>query len=285
METITVATAVDENYIFPMAIMMRSVAQSLTAEATVNFRIMTVGLSHKSRSELDRNLDGLSMEYEEVVIDASVLHSLKVDRHVTLETYFRLLLPQYLQDMEKVLYLDTDLIVRHSVHEIFREELLGAHLLAVPHASRRSGFFGSERGVPSYASLGIPGMTRTFNAGVMLLNLEAWRATDTTRHILQYLRDYREQVLWWDQDGLNAVLYDKWRPLAAKWNVMASHFVDFTGWQDSLLDAATFEAIRRDPGIVHYSNSPKPWNAEYRGPFLEYWRAASAAIGQHTQFG
>ena len=283
METFTVATAVNEHYVFPMAVMMRSVVQALSVEATVTFRILTVGLSHKSRSALDRSLAGLSAEYEEIVIDPSVLHDLKVDRHVTLETYFRLLLPQYLHDVERVLYLDTDLIACHSVHEIFGEEMLGAHLLAVPHASKRSGFFCSERGVPSYSSLGIPGMTRTFNAGVMLIDLEAWRISDTTRCILQYLRYYREQVLWWDQDGLNAVLYDKWRPLAAKWNVMASHFAEFESWQDSLLDSTTFEFIKQNPGIVHYSNSPKPWSTDYHGPFLEYWYAASEAISQHFE--
>jgi lipopolysaccharide biosynthesis glycosyltransferase len=186
-----------------------------------------------------------------------------------------------LRDVERVLYLDVDLVVRHSVLEIYQEHFEGAHLLAVPHASKRSGFFNSERGVPSYVALGIPGNRRTFNAGVMLLNLEVWRQTNTTALICQYLREYDETVLWWDQDGLNAVLHDKWRPLHPKWNVMTSHFAAFETSEDSLLDATTFNAIRQDPAIIHYSFVPKPWSGHYRGPFQEQWEEAYAEVAPY----
>ena len=277
-ERITVVTAVNDDYVLPLALMMRSVSQSLSAEAHVDLRILTLGLSKESRTRLERSIAGLRIDIHEVRVDPSCLNGLKVSGHVSQETYFRLLTPNYLQDVDRVLYLDADLLVRHSVVEIFRQQFEGAHLLAVPHASKRSGFFESERGVPSYSVLGIPGNSRTFNAGVMLLNLEEWRHSNTTESILKYLREYREQVLWWDQDGLNAVLHDRWRPLHPKWNVMTSHFADFGSWEDSLLDATTFESIKSDPAIIHYSFVPKPWSAYYAGPFQKQWEDAFADI-------
>jgi lipopolysaccharide biosynthesis glycosyltransferase len=280
-EQVTVVTAVNDNYVLPLAVMMRSVAQSLSGEASVTFKTLTLGLSRASRLRIEKSLAGLKMEFQEIRIDASPLEGLKVTGHVSLETYFRLLAPQYLQDLDKVLYLDVDLVVRHSIVEICREQLDGAHLLAVPHASKSSGFFSSERGVPSYVELGISGSSRTFNAGVMLLNLEAWRQTNTTKSVLEYLRNYSKTVLWWDQDGLNAVLHNKWRPLQAKWNVMTSHFADFETWEDSLLDATTFEAVRRDPAIIHYNDVSKPWNEHYRGPFQEQWEEAFADVAPY----
>jgi len=236
--------------------------------------MLTLGLCNESRRRCATLADALNLELQEIIVEPSPLEGLKVDGHVSLDTYLRLLAPHYLQDLETVLYLDVDLVVRHSILDIYAEPLNGAHLLAVPHASRHSGFFSSERGVSSYAALGIPGMTRTFNAGVMLLNLEKWRQTNTTERILRYLREYRETVLWWDQDGLNAILHDKWRPLHAKWNVMTSHCAEFKSWEDSLLDADTFDSIKRDPGIIHYSSTSKPWTGDYTGPFKQEWEEA-----------
>jgi hypothetical protein len=48
-----------------------------------------------------------------------------------------------------------------------------------------------------------------------------------------------------------------------------------------MLDAETFETLRRDPGIVHYSSAAKPWMPGYGGPFLDHWRAAALPIAQH----
>jgi lipopolysaccharide biosynthesis glycosyltransferase len=280
IEQLNIVTAANDDYILPLAVMMHSVSQSLS-DAHANFNILTAGLSSESLCRLEQTLGGLEVNFTEIRVDPSRLEGLKVTGHISVETYFRLLAPEYLPDLDRVLYLDVDIVVRHSVLELYREQFDGMHLLAVPHASKRSGFFSSERGVPSYAALGIPGDRRTFNAGVMLLNLVAWRRTNTTESIVQYLRAFRETVLWWDQDGLNAVLYDKWLPLNAKWNVMTSHFADFRTAADSLLDEATFEAIRQDPAIIHYSSVPKPWSGSYRGPFQKQWEEAVVHVSPH----
>ena len=273
-ERITVMTAVNQSYVLPLAVMLRSLAHSLPQSWHLEIRMLTTGLCREARHRLDYCLDGLNLKVSEVRIDTSILDGLKVDRHVSLETYFRLLAPSLFPDIGKILYLDADLIIRHPILDCFQEPLQGAHLLAVPHASRRSAFFASERGVPSYGLLGINPDARTFNAGVMILDLERWRETDTTHKILKYLREYKDHVLWWDQDGLNAVLHSNWLPLHAKWNVMASHFDDSLGFEDSVLDRSTFDAVRGDPGIVHFSSEAKPWRPNYTGPFADFWLQA-----------
>jgi lipopolysaccharide biosynthesis glycosyltransferase len=217
-------------------------------------------------------------------VDPAPLQGVKVNGHISIETYFRILTPSYVNDVDTVLYLDADLLVCHSLLDLWREPLDGSHLLAVPHASKRSAwsaFFSSPGGVPSYSVLGIPGSTQTFNAGVMILDVERWRQTDVTTSVIAYLQKYCAQVLWWDQDGLNAVLHSQWRPLPPKWNVMTSTFASVGGWKDSILDAETFDSVRRDPAIIHYCSSSKPWMPAYSGPFLEPWQQAFAAIAPH----
>ncbi len=270
-ERVTIVTAANDAYALPLTVMLRSLEASIPDGSLVDVQILTLGLSSVTRNRIEQSLTGGKILLREIRVDASILDGVKVNGHVTLETYFRLLAPAYLDDVEKAIYLDADLVIRHSILDLWAEPLHGAHLLAVPHISRQSAYFSGERGVPSYAMLGIPGDTRTFNAGVMVLNLEAWRRSNTTALVLQYLRKYHSLVLWWDQDGLNAMLHANWHPLAAKWNVMTSHFIAFSGWQDSLLDEAVFDSVCRDPGIIHFSSVPKPWESGYSTPFGRHW--------------
>lgn len=279
--SITILTAVDDRYVVPLAVMLRSLCSSLAVGSLVDVRLMTTGLNKASRRGLESALAGLPMTLQIVTVDRILLEGLKIDGHISSDTYLRLYAPDYLPDVDKILYLDSDLLVRHSLHEIYHTDFAGAHVLAVPHISRRSAFFGAERGVPSYSQLGIAASTRTFNAGVMLMALERWRETKTTSAIVEYLRRYREKVLWWDQDGLNAVLHAKWKSLPAKWNVMTSHFAEFRSWDDSLLDRDTFEAVYGNPGIIHFSTGRKPWHGNYQGPYKELWKMAFEEISHH----
>lgn len=269
--SISVVTAVNDRYLGPATVMLYSLMSSLAPGYRVEAWIMTTRLAAESRHAITHALRMFPIEIEFLEVADLRLTGLKIDGHVSVETYLRLLAAERLGFLDKVLYLDADLLVRQSTHPLFEVDATKAHLLAVPHVSPASAFFGGSRGVPSFSLLGIPPETRTFNAGVMVMNLKRWRETSTTDRIFKYLRTHGDRVLWWDQDGLNAVLYQSWAPLPTRWNYMTSHWQDFTSWQDSLLDEATFASTRADPAIIHYSAGAKPWTLDYAGPFGDDW--------------
>lgn len=280
---IEIITSANNEYITPLKVMLHSLGNSLHPDQHATVRVLTFGIDANNEERLVSGLSHLPLSVQIVKIDSVFLEGLKISGHVSGETYLRLLSPRVFPHLSKALYLDADILIRHSIHELYANSIDGAHLLAVPHVSRLSAFFGAERGVPSFHLLGIPPTTRTFNAGVMLLNLRLWRETGTTERVLRYLRDYKEHVLWWDQDGLNAVLHNSWRALPPKWNVMTSHFANFRSWEDSMLDEATFRAVLEDPAIVHFSYVPKPWQPEYDGPFGVLWRETCKEITQNMR--
>ena len=280
---ITVVSATNNEYLVPLIVMIQSLLESLPKQIIVDFRIMTTGLNSKAKKLLAEVFSERNIKLQEIIVNSTLLIGFKLDGHISIETYFRILIPFYITDVDRVLYLDADTIVCQSVLEFYHSTFEGAHILAVPHISKASAFFASDRGVPSYTDLGIPGDTRVFNAGVMLLNLNLWNKTNIGAKIIRYLQDFRSQVLWWDQDGLNAILHDKWRALDAKWNVMTSHLASFESWEDSLLEEETFESILRNPGIIHYSFIPKPWHQQYSGPFAEYWYENYGMIASYLE--
>jgi lipopolysaccharide biosynthesis glycosyltransferase len=153
---------------------------------------------------------------------------LRVDGWVSVAVYFRLLSPLILpKSLMKVLYLDSDIVVRRPLTALWNTEI-GDHALA------------------AVEEFGDPTGTR-FNSGVMLINLDFWRRNNVCERAIAFARNHPEQVKEWDQGALNAVLVDNWKMMPRVWN---NQLGSFEIGKAPLLDAA----------IVHYDGPIKPWH-------------------------
>lgn len=255
----------------PLAAMLRSIDINLKKYLKVKVFILHKQVSTKDQSCLNRAFKKSKLVIEWVAVNDRDLISLKIDGHISVQTYYRLLIEHLFSEYTKLIYLDADLVVNNCIAELWDMEMNEKYLLAVPMASPKSGLAGGERGLPAYKLLGISADTRTFNAGVMVLNLLLWRKDSISQKIIKYLTDYRDYVLWWDQDGLNCVLYNGWGQLPAKWNVMTCHVDSFNTWRDSLLTERDFIETLKFPAIIHFAGPAKPWNANYKGSFKDYF--------------
>jgi lipopolysaccharide biosynthesis glycosyltransferase len=158
--------------------------------------------------------------------------NLRVDKYLSIATYYRLFSPRVLPaNLTKVLYLDSDIVVRRSLSGLWNTDLNDHALAAVEE-------FGDFRKTPRI---------RKFNAGVMLINLDFWRRNSVAEQAMAFARNHPEKVEWHDQDALNAVLDDRWIRLSAIWNE-----------QTGVVSALRMEPAR-DAAIVHFEGPVKPW--------------------------
>jgi lipopolysaccharide biosynthesis glycosyltransferase len=116
--------------------------------------------------------------------------------------------------------------------------------------------------VRSWFELGIPGAAAYFNAGVLVMDLDRWRAGDVGTRLTDFLERYGETTWFSDQEALNAVLWDDWQPLDRGWNYI-THVVE------SFLPAPELEP--QDPGIVHFAGRSKPWVFGTMPMYAEEW--------------
>jgi lipopolysaccharide biosynthesis glycosyltransferase len=162
--------------------------------------------------------------------------------------YYRLLLPELLDaPVEKVLYLDCDLVVKDSLLPLWEMPLGDRPVAAVaePHFSR-------------HEALGLPGGAPYFNSGVMLINLSAWRQLRVTEQCIGFLQAHPDKIEFWDQDALNVVLAGNWLPLHPRWNQQTIHFEPQK--HRFPLDEPVLAACLAHPAIIHYSAKFKPWH-------------------------
>ncbi|MCM1337465.1 MAG: glycosyltransferase family 8 protein [Candidatus Amulumruptor caecigallinarius] len=185
--------------------------------------------------------------------------------HVTTAAYYRVacaeLLPNY---VERVIYLDCDIIVNTDLRELWDTPLDGAFCGVVTDS-----FYveGSER-------LGIS--TSYFNSGMMLIDVEAFRRQDVARKCFKLMREEPERIKFHDQDLLNIVVGDKVKRLPLRWNMLTAflrtdHAEQYIAPEMEAEIAA--EAAHPERLIIHYEYLPKPWQpwVMIRHPFYNLW--------------
>jgi lipopolysaccharide biosynthesis glycosyltransferase len=200
--------------------------------------------------KLQRSLAGFSnhrLTFQEFAPPADLLLPLIPHAHYTIDTYTRLWLGEFFPEtVDRVLYLDADIVVVGSIAPLWSTDLGGALMGAVDIP-------GSDQGVRRLAMRMEEGY---FNAGVLLIDVAQWRATRAELTVLDYIRVNPERVSY-DQDALNACFRSRTKRLDYKWNVIRPFY------REPLvlpLGRPEIEAIRRDACVIHFNGGSKPWS-------------------------
>jgi lipopolysaccharide biosynthesis glycosyltransferase len=170
-------------------------------------------------------------------------------------TWYRIFLPELLPDVDRILYLDADLIVVDSLTPLWALDLRGFWVGAVTNVFQ-------DNHLHRPAALGLAGPHVYFNAGVLLMNLAEMRDDRRTEALLDYGVRNAERLEWRDQDALNVVLGERRLELHPRWNVMNSFYLfarntgPRTRWR--------LRQARRKPAIRHFEgpDALKPWHAD-----------------------
>ncbi len=166
--------------------------------------------------------------------------------------YARLFLPELL-DCDRVLYLDSDLLVFKNVLDLEGIDLSGYACAAV--INEDAGTLDFDLSEKEYTSLRLDPKSKYFNAGLLYMNLEYWRENDYTEKCLDFLRSHQFRLA--DQSALNVVMNGEILPLEWQWN--------------RLVNRLTPDEITSPDSIIHYT-SHKPWLLKSDAPAVLLWR-------------
>lgn len=161
------------------------------------------------------------------------------------DAYLRLWADELFAGRSRAIYIDPDTVAVGSIEPLWQTDLQGMTIgaVAIPNSSRPR-----EHGMPTGSLF--------FNSGMMVMDLEAWKAKDYRQRCIDYLRQYPERALDADQDILNLVLIGDWLPLDYKWNVINPFFRPF---HDLGMSDAERKRVCDDAVIIHFNGGAKPW--------------------------
>jgi lipopolysaccharide biosynthesis glycosyltransferase len=255
METINIACACDRHYLPIAAGMLCSLFEN-NSDSNIQVFLLYKNLR---ASELHRIIDFAETHLQTIIpirIENENVAKLKITGELSDAAYYRLYLPDLLpKNIDKILYLDSDIIVRKNILSLWKMPLEKNPVAAV-----HDPFFSD------YERLNISKESGYFNSGVMLINLDLWKEQEIHKLVIDYIEENPEKLIWPDQDGLNVVLRDKWFKLPAIYNATSYHFAHEIDYRDSI----------QDPTIVHFTGSGKykPWDPNskhvFRDEYIHY---------------
>lgn len=261
-EVPVIVCAADDNYVMPLTVMLRSLIDNTRKYGHVIVYVLHDSIPEPRRKLLEESLDPSRISVTWIAVDNEQLKDLKTAFYHTVTLYYRVLIPRLLpESVRKAIVLDADIVVLGDIGMLWDTNVENACVAAVPDMYPGSLYVSSPLGIRRYRELNIPETNKYFNAGVVVLNLEKWRKDGVTDAIIRYLRYYKKYVVWADQDGMNAVLYDQWQELDPRWNV-AQYIFEYTSWKKSPFSPEVFNQLTASPFIIHFIGFRKPWHSD-----------------------
>jgi lipopolysaccharide biosynthesis glycosyltransferase len=281
---IVVVCSADNNYAMPLAVTVRSALENLNHNCKILLFIIDGGIKKNNKQKILKSLSCDKCEVEFLPVPQSLIKEIEEshndliqneDRnrtrrinHISIASYYRLVIPELLPHwIEKVIYLDCDLVVNGDLKQLWKMDLKENYVLAAQDVSIC--YVSAPNGLLNHEELGISPESKYFNAGVLTINLKKWRDDKITTKAVEYFQQNKEFVRWHDQDVLNAVLAGQWGELHPKWNFQP--MIDaYSSWEASPFSEEVYNDLMYTPYIIHYVTRLKPWNFYYT-PYKEYF--------------
>lgn len=189
----------------------------------------------------------------------------------SLSQYARLFVSSVLpQNLERILYLDCDIIVMKSIHELWNLNLHGKIVAALMDAFSR--FYRKN--------IDLEEQDIMFNSGIMLIDLKKWKKEAIEEKLLRFITNKHGKIQQGDQGAFNAVLSKNVYCFEPRFNSVTIFF-DFS-YKEMIIyrkppmfyeENLVKEAVE-NPNIVHFTTSflsQRPWMTGCKHKYAEVW--------------
>lgn len=234
----------NQNYVMPCVVALTSIFEN---DEESNFRVFMLhsGIGDLEREKIRELAEKYKQDIKEIKVDEKYFSEIGHGRW-SKETWYRLLVNEYIpRDLDRILYLDCDIIVTDSLLKFYNVDFEGKYIVTPIF----------EGSIDNGKRLNLPEDSIYFPAGFLLYNLNKINDLFNYEFIIEKIEENEERLKFFDMDLLNILLYDK-----AKIIHKDFYYID---------EDRNFKE-KRIPSIIHYSAS-KPWHNLIRGKYDDIW--------------
>ncbi len=229
---IEIMFASDSNYCPFMATAIASILKNAGVNDSFSFHIADGGLTEDDKQKIDelKKIRDFKLTYYRPNLRERSQYFRNDISNFPIVVNTRLFVETFLPDtLDKIIYLDADVVVLGSLSELWNSELEDSFVAAVPDLKMRY----SHR-----QRLGLTDDYQYFNSGVLLINLKKWRVDRVLEKLLDICLEIKDRIEFPDQDALNVFAYrTRYYKLPGRWNC---HPRDY---------------VRNDTIVLHYMGS------------------------------
>lgn len=283
-KSVVVVLSASDLYVPYLGTMLQSIVQNTSSTRQYEIYVLTTSITTEHIEMLKKTVV-IDNRFLFKCINVSSIFGSKefyTNYHIGKETYYRLIIPLLFSNTNKVLYLDSDMIVNADVAELFDTNITGSYLAAIKDIDIAGQLYNNYR-LKNYLEedVAISNVYNYFQAGCLLLNLSEIRKKYSSSDLIRVATN--RQWTYLDQDVLNHLFNDKVVYLNQCWNTMMD-WREQNSSRMAILKKAPFTLYneyleaRKSPKIVHYAGYQKPWNVP-TCDFAEYfWKYARQTV-------
>ncbi len=202
-EVMNIAMITDEGYAMPTGVAIYSLKQNRDESSRYCVYVLCNNVSGKMRERfMSMSEESFDIVLMDVTNDAKRYKKVAVrDMHVTGTSMFKFDLPKYFPQLDKLLYVDGDVLIQHDLREVYETDISDAYMAVVEDMKAMTRY-----SPPILVKLGLK-HKQYFHTGMMVMNLKKLREDNMPEKLLQYRINGINYFQ--DQDAFNAVTDEK----------------------------------------------------------------------------
>lgn len=262
----------DENYAMQLTVLMTSILENNSNDFDeINIYVISNNITENSLQKIK----SLETKYEKLKLH--ILSNFEIEEQLrdikdklpdskSLSYFYRLFIASILpDDIDKILYMDSDIIVDSSLEKIYNENINDfccAGVIDINEASFKE-------------LLDMDSEDCYVNSGVLLINFKKWVKDDIQDQIIDFINTATSDELLYDQHIINHVLKNNIKILEPKCNVLThmlalnyERFMEIFRIKNGVFTKEEYLEAQSNPTIIHYIGSPwrRPWELDCKHP-------------------
>lgn len=251
-QSLDVVYITDSKYLLATAASIQSLKKSQTS-THITIYVVSVNLTSNQVNKL-RSMSRAGFNVCPIESKEPEYKNETVKTYVSETALLKFNLPEILSKKDRVLYLDGDVLVNSPLDNFFKIEFEDKYAVVVRDIVAEM-FRHHER----------LGLSKYFNSGVMLLNLQKMREQNLSYRLIKKKREDPGQFM--DQDTFNSIFSEEVIYCDGRFNLMVPNFQLFGLSINTVnkfygLNYANFDELEKDSVILHLTNKNKPWNSK-----------------------
>lgn len=257
-----ILVTLDQGYLKPLSVMLKSLAIA-HPDTPLRIFVMNKALTARHFSQIEQAVAEPRLTLVDVKVDDALLADAPVTDRYPKEMYYRIFAAHYLPaGLDRILYLDPDLVVLHSLETLYATEMETSYFAAASHVRRT---LEKLNGLRLKADPSGP----YINSGVMLLNLSLLRSRQNLAEVFEYIRQNSAKLLLPDQDVISALYGEHILSIDPFYYNMTERLLWLAALESQ--PGPDFDWVQKNSCIIHYCGRNKPWKPHYIGKLDKFY--------------
>ncbi|MEO1639039.1 MAG: glycosyltransferase [Pseudomonadota bacterium] len=267
-QPLRVALISDSAFAMPTAVTLTSLKANKKQTSRYEIYVIDAGLESEDKRQIFQlSSSDFRIAFKEPTRDITSLHTenLNSKASATSSALYKFLLPEILLSVDRLLYIDSDMVVREDLSWLVDTDFDEKIVMAVAEAAQ---IYNRERITCEVGNY--------FNSGFLYMDLKAFREQALAERLVLTKGNMRTGNLV-DQDAFNIVLDGKVKYLDIRYNCLSTNLSRVKSRLaiselNSLYSSSyrDLDEIFQNAAIIHFGSKDKPWRFS-DVPFWDEW--------------